>query len=105
MESRSKSGVVRLVFLELLSGFEPETSSLPRKCSTTELQQQCPAPAFFPEEAQPRRVLVSRSEGEPPARSRQRKATRRGGRAAGAAVAGEPGAGDGNRTHALSLEG
>ena len=25
--------------LELLSGFEPETSSLPRKCSTPELQQ------------------------------------------------------------------
>ncbi len=26
--------------IELLSGFEPETSSLPRKCSTPELQQQ-----------------------------------------------------------------
>ena len=31
-----------IVILELLSGFEPETSSLPRKCSTPELQQRVP---------------------------------------------------------------
>ena len=30
------------VELELLSGFEPETSSLPRKCSTPELKQRDP---------------------------------------------------------------
>ena len=30
----------RSVFFELLMGVEPMTSSLPRKCSTTELQQQ-----------------------------------------------------------------
>jgi hypothetical protein len=29
--------------LELLEGFEPSTSSLPRTCSTTELQQRKPA--------------------------------------------------------------
>jgi hypothetical protein len=28
-------------FIELLKGIEPSTSSLPRKCSTPELQQHC----------------------------------------------------------------
>ena len=32
----------KTVVLELLTGLEPVASSLPRKCSTTELQQQTP---------------------------------------------------------------
>tara|TARA_B110000196_G_scaffold148749_1_gene128612 strand:- start:733 stop:966 length:234 start_codon:yes stop_codon:yes gene_type:complete len=33
--------------LELLTGLEPVASSLPRKCSTTELQQQAPLSALM----------------------------------------------------------
>ena len=40
------------VALELLTGLEPVTSSLPRKCSTTELQQQAPQPVS-PDESRP----------------------------------------------------
>ena len=37
----------KTVVLELLTGLEPVASSLPRKCSTTELQQQAPPSALM----------------------------------------------------------
>ena len=41
-----------IVEMELLAGFEPATSSLPMKCSTTELQQ--PTPLSRGMDAEPR---------------------------------------------------
>src|SRR5262249_55926751 len=65
--------------LELVMGIEPMTSSLPRRCSTTELHQR----------AADRRTPPR----TPPARGSRRRAALR------------AGAGDGNRTHVTSLEG
>ena len=48
--------------MELLSGFEPETSSLPRKCSTPELQEQNinPTPSIVSLETVLVRVSIQR---------------------------------------------
>ena len=66
--------------MELLLGIEPKTSSLPRKCSTAELQQRLAT--------RPRPELDTSCLEQPLAPGLR-----------------ERGAGDGNRTHAFSLEG
>jgi hypothetical protein len=76
--------------MELLLGLEPRTSSLPRKCSTTELQQR---------DARHARVVSSVGRGT---RGAPVRITQRGSRGA---RGGERGAGEGNRTLVCSLEG
>src|SRR5262245_13647918 len=84
--------------LELPSGLEPETSSLPRRCSTTELRQRRlrvprrtrPIDPLFSAPLVTPRGAPSHSPGDPDVR---------------AGAPGRAGAGEGNRTLVSSLEG
>jgi hypothetical protein len=72
--------------MELLVGLEPTTSSLPRKCSTTELQQRG--------SVSPSRIVARLTSRGEVTSAREDSCPR-----------GSGGAGDGNRTHVCSLEG
>ena len=104
-------------------GLEPMTSSLPRKCSTTELQQHhhlffvrgWGVEAQAREEARWGRLRGGRSSGGKGVERRAKEDSGPGRGAPGGAgvlpstgpgrATGLSGAGDGNRTHAFSLEG
>ena len=97
--------------MELLKGIEPLASPLPRECSTTELQQRCEpigtkgrrwfrgspacdARTFVPEDGPRAPEGRLGAAGQEPGTQQLAWSARP-----------DVGAGDGNRTHAISLEG